>query len=415
MAESAADEDDFPAERFRNDFPALARDGAGRALVYLDSAATTQRPDCVIDAVAAYLREGTGNVNRGAHRLAARASTAYEAARAAVQRLLHAASPEEIVFTSGCTAAINLVAHTWGEANVSVGDEVLVSRLEHHSNLLPWQQLCERRRARLRLVSLTEAGEISLDDLAAGLTSRTRLIAVAHVSNVTGGVSPVREIVALARRVGARVLVDGAQAVSRQAVNVRELGCDFYAFSGHKVYGPGGIGALYARSELLARMPPFLTGGGMVELVGADGSTYAAAPTRFEAGTPNVEGAIGLARAIEYLQAAGVDRVMHHDQRLTRHARATLARVPGVRLIGDPASAIGVVSFVLEGVHAHDVSTILDQAGVAVRAGHHCASLVLAHFGVQATLRASFGLYNTASDIQALERALGTARELFGR
>jgi cysteine desulfurase / selenocysteine lyase len=413
MAEPEPD-DDFPAELLRNDFPALARDGSGKSLVYLDSAATTQRPEAVIDAVATYLRQGTGNVNRGAHRLAARASTAYEAGRVAVQRLLHAASPEEIVFTSGCTAAINLVAHAWGDENVNAGDEVLVSRLEHHSNLLPWQRLCDRRRARLRLVSLTETGEIDLDELAAVLTPRTRLVAVAHVSNSTGAVSPVREIVALARRAGAHVLVDGAQAVSRKSIDVGELGCDFYAFSGHKVYAPAGIGALYARRELLERMQPFLTGGGMVDVVAAEGSTYATAPSRFEAGTPNVEGVVGLARAIEYLEVAGVERVMQHDQRLTRYARATLARVPGLRLIGDPASALGVVSFVLDGVHAHDVSTILDQAGVAVRAGHHCASLVLAHFGVPATLRASFGLYNTASDIRALERALGTVREVFG-
>jgi cysteine desulfurase / selenocysteine lyase len=418
MAELARPNDDFddafPAARFREDFPALAPGITGRSRIYLDNAATTQKPECVIEAVASYCRHGTGNVNRGAHTLAARASTAYEAARAAVQRLLHAESPDEIVFTSGCTAAINLVAHAWGDDNVGAGDEVVVTRLEHHSNLLPWQRLCERRRARLRVVPLNDAGDIRLDELADCLSDRTRLVAVAHVSNSIGGVSPVREIVGLGRRVGARVLVDGAQAVARAPVDVRELGCDFYAFSGHKLYGPSGIGALYARRELLERMPPFLTGGGMVESVGAEHSTYAAVPWRFEAGTPNVEGAVGLARAIEYLEAAGLERVMQHDQQLTRFTRSTLARVPGLRLIGDPESALGVVSFVIDDVHAHDVSTIVDQAGVALRAGHHCASLALAHFGVPATLRASFALYNTRSDILALERALSAVRELFG-
>jgi cysteine desulfurase/selenocysteine lyase len=413
MAESAPLADDFPAEGFRKDFPALAPNGEGKGLVYLDNAATTQRPEAVILAVTDYLRHGTGNVNRGAHTLGARASDAYEAARAAVQRLLHAPSAQEIIFTSGCTAAINLVAHAWGDESVGPGDEVLVTRLEHHSNLLPWQRLCERRRAQLRLVPLTDAGEIRLDQLSDALSPRTRLVAVAHVSNSIGSVSPVREIVELARRAGACVLVDGAQAVSRMPVDVRELGCDFYTFSGHKLYGPSGIGALFARRELLERMPPFLTGGGMVDAVGAENSSYAGPPARFEAGTPNIEGAVGLARAIEYLEAAGLERVMRHDRHLTRVARAALRRVPGLRLIGDPAHALGVVSFVLDPVHPHDVSTVLDQAGVAVRAGHHCASLALAHFGVPATLRASFALYNTESDILALEQALGTVRELF--
>jgi cysteine desulfurase / selenocysteine lyase len=413
-AGSGSAAEDFPAERYRADFPALARSLAGQPLVYLDNAATTQKPACVIEAVASYYRQGVGNVHRGAHALGGQASAAYEAARAAVQRLLHAGSSDEIVFTSGCTAAINLVAQAWGDENVGAGDEVVVTRLEHHSNLLPWQRLCERRRARLRLVPLTARGELDLDALADGLSSRTRLIAVAHVSNSIGSISPVRQIVALAQRVGARVLVDGAQAAARLPVDVHELGCDFYAFSGHKLYGPSGIGALYARRELLQRMPPFMTGGGMVDVVGAESSTYAGVPARFEAGTPNVEGAVGLSRAIEYLEAAGLESVMQHDRQLTRYTRTRLARVPGLRLIGDPDDAIGVVSFAIDDVHAHDVSTIVDQAGVAVRAGHHCASLALAHFGVAATLRASFALYNTPSDILALERALSDVRELLG-
>jgi cysteine desulfurase/selenocysteine lyase len=414
MADLAPADDGFPAARFREDFPALAASVSGERRVYLDNAATTQKPNCVIDAVANYYRGGAGNVNRGAHALGARASTLYEAARAAVQRLLHAGAPEEIVLTSGCTAGINLIARAWGDENVAAGDEVVVTRLEHHSNLLPWQRLCERRGARLRLVPLTDKGDIRIDVLADLLSERTRLVAVAHVSNSIGGVSPVREIVRLAERVGARVLVDGAQAVSRKPVDVRELGCDFYAFSGHKIYGPAGIGAVYARRELLERMPPFLTGGGMVEEVGDERSTYLHPPSRFEPGTPNVEGAVGLTRAIEYLEAAGIERVMQHDEQLTRYARRTLERVPGLRLIGDPERPLGVVSFVFDDVHAHDVSSIVDQAGVAVRAGHHCAALALAHFAVPATLRASFALYNTTSDILALARALSTVREVFG-
>jgi cysteine desulfurase / selenocysteine lyase len=414
MPDSHPAGDAFPAERLRLDFPALAQNIAGHPLVYLDNAATTQKPQCVIDSMTRGYTDGVANVNRGAHTLGGRASAAYEAAREAVRRLLNARVPDEIVFTSGCTAAINLVAYAWGDENIAEGDEVITTALEHHSNLLPWQRLCQRRRARLRVISLTAAGDLRLDELSDALSARTRLVAVAHVSNSTGAVNPVREIATLARRVGARVLVDGAQAAPRMAVDVSELDCDFYAFSGHKLYGPFGIGALYARRELLERMSPLSTGGGMVEEVGAQSSTYAGVPARFEAGTPNLEGAIGLARAIQYLEAIGLSRVLQHDQELTAYARAALARTARVRLIGDPASALGVVSFVVEGVHAHDVSTILDQAGVAVRAGHHCASLALQHFQVPATLRASFALYNTRSDVDALVTALAGVQEVFG-
>lgn len=404
----------FSAERVRLDFPALAERPGGAPLVYLDNAATTQKPEAVIEAVARAYRGGMANVNRGAHALAARASAAYESARASVQRLLNAELAEEVVLTSGCTAAINVAAYAWGDEHVGPGDEVLTTALEHHSNLLPWQRLCERRRARLRVVPLTAAGEIDLGELEAALTDRTRLVAVTHVSNVTGGESPLREIIALAGRVGARVLVDGAQAAPRLPVDVRALGCDFYAFAGHKAYGPSGIGALYAARPVLRQMAPFLTGGGMVESVEAERATYASAPARFEAGTPNLEGAIGLERAIGYLTALGLPAVRAHDEALTRYARAALERVPGVRLIGAPARPIGVVSFVLDEVHAHDASTILDQAGVAVRAGHHCASLALQHFAVGATLRASFAVYNTRADIDALVLALARVREVFG-
>jgi cysteine desulfurase/selenocysteine lyase len=405
----------FPAERLRLDFPALVPRPDGSRLVYLDSAATTQKPACVIEAVADYYRQGVGNVHRGAHALGARASAAHEAARVAVQRLLGAAFAEEIVLTSGCTAAINLVAHGYGDEHVGPGDEVLVTTLEHHSNLLPWQRLCERRRARLRLWPLNAAGELEPSALDSHISARTRLIAVAHVSNTLGVESPLGAVVERARRVGARVLVDGAQAAGRRPVDVQALGCDFYACSGHKLYAPSGIGALYGRRELLAKMSPPFTGGGMVDEVGGERSTFADAPRRFEPGTPNVEGAVGLCSAIEYLQALGLTRVMQHDEQLTSYARAALASVPGLRLLGQPARALGAVSFVLGDIHPHDVSTIVDQAGIALRAGHHCASLAHAHFGVSASVRASFGLYNTTADVDALVAALGRVREVLGR
>jgi len=405
----------LPAERLRLDFPALQPRSDGTRLVYLDSAATTQKPACVIDAVTNYYRQGVGNVQRGAHALGARASEAHESARAAVQRLLGARRADEVVLTSGCTAAINLVAYAYGDEHVQSGDEVLVSALEHHSNLLPWQRLCERRGARLRLWMPNAAGELDPDALEALVTERTRLIAVAHVTNSVGSESPLGQVVERARRVGARVLVDGAQAAGRCPIDVSALGCDFYALSGHKLYGPAGIGALYGRRELLAAMPPLFSGGGMVDEVGAQGSSFAEVPRRFEAGTPNVEGAVGLARAIEYLEALGLDRVLEHDLELTRQARAALAGVPGLVLLGAPARALGVVSFVLGDMHPHDVSTVLDQAGIALRAGHHCASLAHAFFGVTASLRASFGLYNTPADVAALVAALGRAREVLGR
>ncbi len=405
----------FPAERLRLDFPALRQTINGYPLVYLDNAATTQKPQPVLDEITRAYVECCANVNRGAHTLGARASAEYDAARAAVQRLLNAAAVEEVVFTSGCTSAINLVAYSWGDENVGAGDEVIVSGLEHHSNLLPWQALCQRRRARLRSIPLTDTGELRLDVLERWLCPRTKLIAVAHVSNVLGTVSPIAEIVRLAGRVGARVLVDGAQAVSRQPVDVRALGCDFYAFSGHKLYAPFGIGALYARRELLDRMPPFLTGGGMVDRVGVEASTYAEPPGRFEAGTPNLAAAIGLRRAVEYLEAIGLSAVQRHEEDLLLYARAALGRTAGVRLIGLATPAIGVVSFVFGDIHPHDVSTILDQRGVAVRAGHHCAEPVMQHFGVPATLRASFALYNTRTDVDALVSGLASAREVFSK
>lgn len=414
MAEASSVDAAFDVHRWRGEFPALGQQVNGHPLVYLDNAATVQKPRCVIDEVTRCYTEGCANVHRGAHTLGGRASAAYDAARRAVQRLLNARLPEEIVFGSGCTAAINLVARAWGDQNVGPGDEVLASELEHHSNLLPWQQLCQRRGAHLRLVPLTDRGEVCVRSYAEHLGPRTKLVAVSHVSNALGTLNPVQEMVRLAHAAGARVLIDGAQAVARCPVDVRALGCDFYTFSGHKLYGPFGIGALYARAELLEQMPPLLTGGGMVRDVERTTSTYAAPPERFEAGTPNLSGAMGLARAIGYVEHVGLDAIMRHERDLLDYARDELARIGGLRLIGTARAALGVVSFVLDGIHPHDISTILDQRGVAVRAGHHCAQLVMRHFGVPATVRASFALYNTRADVDALVSGLSTVREVFG-
>ncbi|HKO91112.1 MAG TPA: SufS family cysteine desulfurase [Polyangiaceae bacterium] len=404
----------FSAEDVRRQFPALAQQLHQQALVYLDNAATVQKPECVLDEMWRSYTEYCANVHRGAHTLGERASHVYERARGVVQQLLHAASADEIVFGSGCTAAINLVARGFGDRHVHAGDEVIVSELEHHSNLIPWQELCARRGALLRTIPLDDQGRLRMDAYASLLGPRTQLVAVAHVSNALGTVNPIREITRLAHAAGALVLVDGAQAVARCPVDVRELGSDFYAFSGHKLYGPFGIGVLYARRELLEAMAPVSTGGGMVELVEAEHCTLAPVPRRFEAGTPNLAGAAGLARAIEWLQAIGLEQIEAHERELLAYARGRLGALEGVRLVGTAEPALGVVSFVLDGVHPHDISTVLDQCGVAVRAGHHCAQPVMRRFAVPATVRASFAAYNTQADVDALVAGLARVREVFG-
>jgi cysteine desulfurase/selenocysteine lyase len=401
-------------EELRAEFPALSQQINGHPLVYLDNAATVQKPACVLEAVLRCYTQSCANVHRGAHTLAERASEGYEQARRAVQRLLHAPSADEIVFTSGCTAAINLVARGWGDRHVGRGDEILVSGLEHHSNLLPWQELCQRRGATLRSIPLDAEGRLDLEGYARLLGPRTRLVAVAHVSNALGTVNPIAELARLAHAAGARILVDGAQAVARCPVDVAQLDSDFYAFSGHKLYGPFGLGVLHARRELLDSMHPPVTGGGMVDQVEAERSSYAAPPRRFEAGTPNLSAALGLERAIVWLEELGLQRVMAHERELLAYARTVLSQLPGVRLIGGAQPALGVVSLVLGSVHAHDVSTVLDSKGIAVRAGHHCAQPVMRHFGVPATVRASFAVYNTHAEIDALAQGLERARELFG-
>ncbi len=399
-------------DRLRADFPALSLTLRGRPLVYLDNAATTHKPRAVLEAVERLYATGYGNVHRGVHTLSQRATEAFERARDTVRRRLNAARADEVVLVRGTTEAVNLVAASFVRPRLEPGDEVLVTGLEHHSNIVPWQLTCAERGARLVAAQVTDAGEVDLDAFAARLGPRTRMAAFAHVSNALGTVNPVAEMVALAHCRGVPVLVDGAQAVPHLAVDVQALGCDFYAFSGHKVYGPSGIGALWGRRELLAAMPPYQGGGDMIRSVGFASSTYADPPHRFEAGTPNIEGAIGLAAALDYLD--GLDRaaVAAHERALLERAVSALAAVPGVRLVGAPRERVGVVSFVVDGAHPHDVGTILDRQGVAVRAGHHCAQPLMERLGLVATVRASFGLYNTESEVDALVAGLERVREV---
>jgi cysteine desulfurase/selenocysteine lyase len=404
----------YDLERVREDFPILGRQVHGRPLVYLDNAASTQKPRAVLDAIAECYGGYYANVERGVHTLSQLSTEARERAREVVRRFLGAAQAEEIVFLRGTTEAINLVAWSWGRQNVGPGDEVLITGLEHHSNLVPWQALCLERGAILRVAPLDDRGEVLLDEFDRLLSDRTKVVAVAHISNSLGTVNPVREMAEKAHRAGAVVVVDGAQAVPHLGVDVRALGCDFYAFSGHKVYGPSGIGALYGRRELLAAMPPWQTGGGMVHGVTFEETTFAPPPHRFEAGTPFIEGAIGLAAALEYVERIGRPAIAAWESELLAYAMERLREVPGLRLIGTAPHKAAVAGFVMEGIHPHDIGTILDGDGVAIRAGHHCAQPVMARYGVPATARASFGLYNRLEDVDVLVTGLLKAREIFG-
>jgi cysteine desulfurase/selenocysteine lyase len=413
-AEGAAARGALVASELARDFPILARPVRGKRLVYLDNGATTQKPDAVIEAERLFYRESNANIHRGVHWLSQHATDLYEQARARVQCLLNAARPDEVVFTRGTTESINLVAYSWGRANLKAGDEVVLTGMEHHSNIVPWQLICEQTGAVLKVVPLTERGELQLDVYESLLGPRTRLVSVVHVSNALGTVNPVARMIERAHAVGARVLVDGAQAVAHQAVDVQALGCDFYAFSGHKLYGPTGIGALFARHELLAAMPPWQGGGDMIRTVSFEGSTWADAPQRFEAGTPNIAGAVGLAAAIDYVLAIGLDRIAEHEHRLLAHATEAVQRIPGLRLIGTARDKAGILSFVVDGIHPHDLGTILDAEGVAIRAGHHCAMPVMTRFGIPGTARASLALYNDERDVAALVAAIGKAQQMFG-
>jgi cysteine desulfurase/selenocysteine lyase len=404
----------FDAVAIRQDFPLLRRRVYGKPLVYLDNAATTQKPQVVIDRVSQFYVEENANVHRALHWLSEQATDAFEDARATIARFVNARRAEEIVFVRGTTEAINLVAQTYGRSRVGRGDEIVISTMEHHSNIVPWQILCEQQGARLRVIPITDAGELDLDACATLLTDRTRIVSVTHVSNVLGTVSPVTEIVRLAHERDIPVLVDGAQAVAHDAVDVQALGCDFYAFSGHKVFGPTGIGVLYGASALLESMPPYQSGGDMIRSVSFERTRYDDPPRRFEAGTPDIAGAVGLATAIDYLTGIGFARIACVEHELLEYATSALSQLPGVRLIGAPAARAGVLSFVLDGVHPHDVGTILDREGVAIRAGHHCCEPLMDRLGLPATARASIALYNTREDIDALVAALLIVRGMLG-
>ncbi|HMH49542.1 MAG TPA: cysteine desulfurase [Candidatus Acidoferrum sp.] len=401
-------------ERIRKDFPALHQEVHGHPLVYLDNAATTQKPQVVIDALSAYYSADNANVHRGVHLLSERATEAYEGARARIQRFINAGHSREIVFVRGTTEGINLVAQTLGRRTVGPGEEIVITGLEHHSNIVPWQMLCEERGAVLRVVPIDDAGAVDVDAYERLLNERTRLVSIAHVSNALGTILPIRRMIARAHEHGAVVLIDGAQAVSHLSVDVRELDCDFYTFSGHKAFGPTGIGVLYGKTELLERMPPWQGGGDMIKTVSFEKTTYNDLPYKFEAGTPDIAGAIGLGVALDYLDGVGLDRVAAYEHELLVHASRVLSALPGVKLLGTAREKAAVVSFLVDGVHPHDVGTILDQEGVAVRTGHHCAMPVMTRFGVPATTRASFALYNTHEDIDALVAALAKVREVFG-
>jgi len=403
----------FDVEAVRRDFPILHRAVRGKPLVYLDNAATTQKPLHVLQSLQRYYAEECSNIHRGVYLLSEIATAGYEDARATVKAFLNAAHEAEIIFTSGATESINLVAQTYGRSTLRPGDEVLITAMEHHSNIVPWQILSHQTGARLRVAPIDDSGELILEEFERLLGPRTRIVAVTHVSNALGTINPIAEIVRMARHWNAAVLVDGAQAVAHMPVDVRRLDCDFYAFSGHKLYGPTGIGVLYGKSCLLEAMPPYQSGGDMIRSVTFERTTYNSVPHKFEAGTPHIAGAIGLAAAIEYLSAIGVDNAGAHEQDLLRHATAALSRIPGLRIIGNARHKAAVLSFILEGVHPHDVATILDGQGIAVRAGHHCAQPVMDRFGVPATTRASFAMYNTPQEAEALAAGLRRAKELF--
>jgi cysteine desulfurase/selenocysteine lyase len=400
--------------KIRRDFPILEEKVHGKPLVYLDNAATTQKPIQVLDALRRHYGTQCSNVHRGVHYLSQKATVAYEGVRQTVRSFINAEDAREIVFVRSTTEAINLVAQTFGRQRVGEGDEILLTGMEHHSNIVPWQMLAQERNAHLRVVPLRDDGSIALDRFEDLLSQRTRLVAVVHVSNALGTVNPIREMVDLAHRRGVPVLVDGAQAVPHQAVDVRQLGCDFYAFSGHKMYGPTGIGVLYGRLGHLETMPPYQGGGDMIASVTFEKTTFNRVPHKFEAGTPNIAGSIGLGAAIDYLRSIGMDRIRRHEDGLLEYATAALSEIPRLRLVGTAPEKTSVLSFTLDDIHPHDIGTILDMEGIAVRAGHHCAQPVMDHYGIPATARASLGIYNTRGEVDVLAAGLRKVLEVLG-
>ena len=404
----------FDVERIREQFPILEQRVGDKPLAYLDNAATTQKPHAVLDTLSRYYASENANIHRGVYALSQQATEAYEGARGKVARFLHAAEPAEIIFTRNATEGINLVAQTFGRRQVGAGDEVVISTMEHHSNIVPWQMLCEEQGARLRVVPITDTGELMLDELASLLGPRTKLLSIVHMSNSLGTVNPVRQIVELAQAQGVPVLIDGSQAAYHMPVDVQALGCDFYVVTGHKLYGPTGIGALYGRRALLDLMPPYQGGGDMIRSVTFERTTYNDVPHKFEAGTPHIAGAIGLGAAVDFITEVGFGAIAAHERQLLSYATTALSAVPGLRLIGTAPNKASILSFVLDGVHAHDIGTIVDTEGVAIRTGHHCTQPVMDRFQVPATARASLAMYNTTAEIDHLVSALNKVREVFG-
>ena len=403
----------FDVERIRRDFPILSRKVHGKPLVYLDNAATTQKPQSVIDAMVRSYAEDNANIHRGVHLLSERATRAYEDARIKVQKFLNAADLREIIFVRGTTEAINLVAQTFGRANIGRGDEVLITEMEHHSNIVPWQLICEEKGAHLKVIPITDDGELRVDLLDSLLTDRTRMVSVVHVSNSLGTINPITTIVEKAHARGVPVLVDGAQAVAHMPVDVQALGCDFYAMSGHKLFGPTGIGVLWGRLPLLDKMPPYQGGGDMISAVSFKKTTYNVVPNKFEAGTPNIAGSVGLGVAIDYLGGIDFAAMRAYEDELLAYGTRALTAVPGIRMVGTASKKASILSFVMEDVHPHDIGTILDQEGVAIRTGHHCTQPLMERMCVPATARASLALYNTKEEIDALVGALARVREIF--
>lgn len=414
MTTAAAPATAFDVEAARRDFPLLSRETRGRPLVYLDSANTTQKPEAVIRASDRFYRETNANVHRSTYRLSEEATAAYEGARETVRRFLNARSTREVVFTRGTTESINLLASSFGQTFVKAGDEILITGMEHHSNIVPWQLLCERTGAKLRVIPIDDRGDLILDDLDRLLTERTKLVGVVHVSNALGTINPVRALVGYAHGKGVPVLVDGAQSIPHLGVDVQSLDCDFLAFSGHKVYGPTGIGVLYGKESWLANMPPYQGGGDMIASVSFEKTTYAELPAKFEAGTGNLAGAVGLGAALDYVTGLDLPRIAAHEKDLLDYATVRLSEVPGLRIVGTAREKASVVSFVLGDVHPHDVGTILDQEGVCIRTGHHCAQPVMTRYDLPATARASFGLYNSREEVDALAAGLRKVLEVFG-
>ena len=403
----------FDVLRIRQDFPILKRKIRGKPLVYLDNAASSQKPKAVIDAITRLYSEDYANVHRGVHELSQRSTEAYEGARLKVRRFINAGSEREIIFVRGATEAVNLVAQTYGRVQVRAGDEVLITTMEHHSNIVPWQILCEEKGAHLRVAPINDRGELILDELEKLLGPRTRLLALAHVSNALGTINPVREIIRMAHQRDVPVLLDGAQAVPHMAIDVRELDVDFYAFSSHKMFGPSGVGVLYGKEALLEAMPPYQSGGDMISSVSFEKTTYNRLPYKFEAGTPNIADVVGLGAAIDYLDGIGMEAIGAYEHELLDYGTQALSEIPGLELVGTAREKAAVLSFTLEGVHPHDVGTILDQDGIAVRTGHHCAQPVMDRFGIPATARASLALYNTKAELDLLVAGIHKVIEVF--